>query len=70
MNTANPRGSIAAAIGMALVVLVIAIPATTSLAHGDGAICFVDSGCPLSAINPCVRQPTFAVVGRCAIPIR
>jgi len=59
-----------AAILAALLVLLVVVPAAISLANGDGAICFADSACPLSAINPCVRKPAFAVVGRCAIAIR
>jgi hypothetical protein len=68
----NPKpASTAAAFAFGAVVLVlIIIPAAVSLSNGDGAICFADSACPLSAVNPCVRKPTFAVVGRCAVAIR
>ena len=54
----------------ALLVLLLGLPAAVSLANGDGAVCFTDSACPLAAINPCVRKPSFAVVGRCALPIK
>ena len=54
----------------ALLVLLVAVPAVASLANGDGKVCFATSACPLSAINPCVRRPSFAVVGRCALAIR
>jgi len=53
----------------ALFVLLVVVPAVISLASGDGALCFADSACPLSVVNPCVRKPAFAVVGRCAISI-
>ena len=59
----------AAIVGVGIVLLIV-VPAVVSLSHGDGAICFADSACPLSAINPCLRKPTFAVVGRCAVSIR
>jgi hypothetical protein len=51
-------------------VVVFIVPALVSLASGDGAICFSDSACPLSAVNPCTRKPSFAVVGRCAVAIK
>jgi hypothetical protein len=63
----GPR--LAAILGVLLVLLVV-VPAVISLASGDGAICVADSACPLSALNPCVRRPSFAVVGRCAVAIR
>jgi hypothetical protein len=66
----KPRGSVVTAILGAVFVLLFVIPAAISLSSGDGAICFADSACPLSAVNPCVRRPTFAVVGRCAVAIR
>ena len=53
-----------------LFVLLVVVPAGISLASGDGPICLSASACPLSAVNPCVRKPSFAVVGRCAINIR
>jgi hypothetical protein len=55
---------------VALIFVVVVVPALVSLASGDGAICFSDSACPLSAVNPCVRKPSFAVVGRCAVAIK
>jgi hypothetical protein len=54
----------------ALLVLFFVVPATVSLASGEGAICFSDSACPLAAVNPCRRKPSFAVVGRCAVAIK
>jgi hypothetical protein len=63
------RGALVAAMIGALLALVV-VPAVMSLARGDGAVCFADSACPLSAINSCVRHPSFAVVGRCAFAIR
>jgi len=53
----------------ALLALVV-VPTIMSVAHGDGDICFAASACPLSALNPCVRHPSFAMVGRCAVVIR
>jgi len=70
MTNAKPRRSVVAAIVGAVLVLLVVVPAGVSLANGDGAICFTASACPLSAINPCVRKPSFAVVGRCALAIR
>jgi len=66
----KPRGALAAAILGALVVSLLVVPAVVSLASGDGAVCFTDSACPLSAVNPCTRKPSFAVVGRCAVAIK
>jgi hypothetical protein len=68
----NPKpASTAVALALGAVVLVLlVIPAAVSLSNGDGSICFADSACPLSAVNPCVRKPTFALVGRCAVAIR
>ena len=54
----------------AVIVMLVVVPTMVSLSNGDGAICFADSACPLSAVNPCVRRPTFAPVGRCAVAIR
>jgi hypothetical protein len=68
MTKAKP--SLVAAILGALFVLLIVVPSVISLASGDGAICFSAAACPLSAVNPCVRTPSFAVVGRCAVDIR
>jgi hypothetical protein len=70
MTDLKPHERSAAVIGSALFVLLVVVPAVTSLASGDGAICFVDSACPLSAVNACVRRPSFALVGRCAIDIK
>jgi hypothetical protein len=70
MTNPKPRGRVVTAILGAVFVLLFVIPAAVSLSNGDGAICFADSACPLSAVNPCVRRPTFAVVGRCAVAIR
>jgi hypothetical protein len=69
--TRQPAGRRAAALALGAVILLLLVtPAAVSLSNGDGAICFADAACPLSAVNPCVRKPTFAVVGRCAIAIR
>ena len=70
MTNAKLRRAPFAAILGAVLVLLVVVPAVISLARGDGAICFAASACPLSAVNPCVRNPSFAVVGRCAIAIR
>jgi hypothetical protein len=70
MTNAKPRGALVAGMFGAFFVLFVVIPAVISMANGDGAICFTASACPLSAVNPCVRHPSFAVVGRCAIAIR
>jgi hypothetical protein len=61
--------ALATIVALIFVVLVI-VPALVSLASGDGAICFSDSACPLSAVNPCMRKPSFAVVGRCEVAIK
>ncbi len=61
---------VAVAVVGVLLVVILGIPAAVSLANGDGAVCFADSACPLAAINPCVRRPSFALVGRCALPIK
>jgi hypothetical protein len=52
------------------VLLLLVLPAAISLASGDGDVCFADAACPLSAVNPCMRRPSFAIVGRCAVRIR
>jgi len=70
MTRVKPRGAVVGAVLGTLLVLLVAVPALISLTGGDGAICFVDSACPLSAVNPCVRKPVFAVVGRCAVALR
>lgn len=69
MTDPKPRGTLVlAAIVGALLGLLVVVPAILSLtANGEGAVCFTDSACPLSAINACVRRPSFAVVGRCAL---
>jgi hypothetical protein len=66
LNRSRPGAAI---LGVVLVLFIV-VPTLVSLSQGDGAICFADSACPLSAINPCMRKPTFAVVGRCAVAIR
>jgi hypothetical protein len=66
----KPRRALVVAILGAILVLFVVVPAVMSLARGGGAACFADSASPLSAINPCVRHPSFAVVGRCAFGIR
>jgi hypothetical protein len=53
-----------------LLVLLVGIPAAMSLSRGDGTVCVASSACGLSAINPCTRYPSFAVVGRCAFPLQ
>jgi len=70
MTNAKPRGAPVAAIFGAVLVLLLIVPAVISLTSRDGAICFTASACPLSAINPCVRNPSFALVGRCAVSIK
>jgi hypothetical protein len=70
MVNAKPRGALVAAMLGALFVLLVVVPVMVSLASGDGAICVTDSACPLSAVNPCLRKPAFAVLGRCAVDIR
>ena len=70
MTDARAQRPILAATVGALLVLFLGIPAAISLANGDGAVCLTDSACPLAPINPCVRKPSFAVVGRCALPIK
>jgi hypothetical protein len=60
----------AASILAALFMLFVVVPAAVSLGSGDGAICFTDAACPLQAVNPCMRRPSFAVVGRCAVAIK
>ena len=67
MADLKPRGVMMAAIVGALLGLLVVVPAVLSLTSGDGAVCFTDAACPLSVINPCVRRPAFAVVGRCAL---
>jgi hypothetical protein len=70
MTNVKPRAALFAAILGALFVMLIVVPSVISLTSRDGAICFSDSACPLSAVNPCVRKPSFAVVGRCAVDIK
>jgi hypothetical protein len=65
-NEKLQRAFLAVTIGAFLVLFVLG-PAVMSLTQGDGAICFTASSCPLSPLNPCVRHPSFAVVGRCAL---
>ena len=68
MSAIRPAPAIAAAVG--LVVLLVGVPAAMSLSLGDGSVCVASSACDLSAINPCIRHPSFAVVGRCAFPLQ
>ena len=70
MTNPKPRSALVATILGALLVLFVVVPALVSLASGDGAVCFADSACPLSALNPCLRRPPFAVIGRCAVAIK
>jgi hypothetical protein len=70
MTNAEPRRGLVAAILGILFALLVVVPVVISLASGDGAICVTASACPLSAVNPCVRHPPFAVVGRCAVAIK
>jgi hypothetical protein len=70
MTKVTPRGALFAAVVGALFMMLVVVPSVISLASRDGAVCFSDSACPLSAVNPCVRKPSFAVVGRCAVDIR
>jgi hypothetical protein len=70
MMKVTPRGALFAAVVGAFFMMLVVVPSVISLASRDGAICFSDSACPLSAVNPCVRKPSFAVVGRCAVDIR
>ena len=53
-----------------LVAVVIGVPACVSVASGDGQLCLASGDCPLSAVNPCVRKPFFAIVGRCGVAIK
>ena len=69
MTNLRPSGALVAVMVGALLALVV-VPSIISVAHGDGDICFAASACPLSALNPCVRHPSFAMVGRCAVVIR
>lgn len=69
MTNTKPQGALVAGILGGLFVLLFVVPAAISLSNGDGAICFTASTCPLSSVNPCVRKPSFAVVGRCAVAI-
>jgi hypothetical protein len=66
MTSQKPQRALLASIVGASLVLFLIVPAAVSLASGDGAVCFTDAACPLAAINPCMRRPSFAVVGRCA----
>lgn len=70
MTNAKAGSVLVAAALAALFVLLVVMPVVTSLASGDGAVCVTDAACPLSAVNPCVRKPSFAAVGRCAVDIR
>jgi hypothetical protein len=68
MHELEPRRAFAVIL-TALVALLVVAPACVSLASGDGQVCVASATCPLSAVNPCVRKPSFAIVGRCAIAI-
>lgn len=70
MTTSKPRGAVVVSFLGALFVLLLVVPTAVSVGNGDGAICLARASCPLSALNPCVRKPSFAVVGRCAVDIR
>jgi len=70
MTSSNRRGAFVAAIVGGLIALLVVVPAMVSLASGGGTVCFTDSACPLSSLNPSVRKPSFAVVGRCAVDIK
>jgi hypothetical protein len=51
--------------------IVVSIPATLSLSRGGGGtICFFNSTCGLNNVNPCVRSPPFAFIGRCGLPLQ
>jgi hypothetical protein len=65
----KPRMALAAIL-TALVAMLVVIPACVSLATGDGQVCVASNTCPLSAVNPCMRRPSFAIVGRCAVAIK
>jgi hypothetical protein len=65
----KPRKAIAAIL-TALVAMLVVVPACVSLTSGDGQVCFESNTCPLSAVNPCMRKPSFAIVGRCAVAIK
>ena len=64
------RRGTAISLAAGLIVLLVGIPAAMSLSRGDGTVCVTSSACGLSAINPCMRHPSFAVVGRCAFPFQ
>jgi hypothetical protein len=70
MTKPRAHGPLVALIVGASLALFLAVPAAVSLASAGGAVCFTDGACPLAAINPCVRKPSFAVVGRCALAIK
>ena len=63
-------GRPAVSLALGLLVLFVGIPAAMSLSRGDGTVCVASSACGLSAINPCMRHPSFAVAGRCAFPLQ
>jgi hypothetical protein len=64
----KPRKALAAILA-ALVAMLVVVPACVSLASGNGKVCVASNTCPLSAVNPCMRKPSFAIVGRCAVAI-
>ena len=65
----NPRKALGASL-TALVTMLVVVPSCVSFASGDGPVCVASDTCPLSAVNPCVRNPSFAIVGRCAVAIK
>jgi hypothetical protein len=65
----GPRRAFAAIV-TALAAMLVVVPACVSLASGDGQVCIASNTCPLSAVNPCMRRPSFAIVGRCAVAIK
>jgi hypothetical protein len=65
----KPRSALTAILVVLVATLVI-VPAFVSLASGDGQVCVAHDTCPLSAVNPCMRRPSFAIVGRCAVAIK
>jgi hypothetical protein len=65
----KPRKALAAIL-TALVAMLVVVPACVSLAGGDGQVCVASNTCPLSAVNLCIRKPSFAIVGRWAVAIK
>jgi hypothetical protein len=65
----KPRKALAVIL-TAIVAMLVVVPACVSLTSGDGQVCLASNTCPLSAVNPCMRKPSFAIVGRCAVAIK